>query len=111
MLKKIYFLFFVGVSLLGLTSCLNVGAPFSSDVTWIKAGSTSKQDIERVFGPPFRVGYDSGFKTFTYGYYKYSLFAESQTKDLVIRFNDNNIVSNFTFSSSFIEDKNKLKNQ
>ena len=91
--------------LVSLTSCLTVGAQFPSSVNWIKSNSTTRAEIEKAFGPPFRVGYDSGFKTYSYGYYKYSAFTDSQTKDLTVRFNSNNTVSSYTFSSSFPDDK------
>jgi len=87
------------------TSCLTVGSQFPSSVTWIKQASTTRTDVEKAFGPPFRVGYDSGLKTYSYGYYKYSLFSESQTKDLTIRFNANDTVNSYTFTSSFAVDK------
>ncbi|MGY3804798.1 hypothetical protein ACWNT8_12080 [Pigmentibacter ruber] len=87
------------------TACLTVGNQFPSTVVWIKANETTRTEIEKAYGPPFRVGYDSGMKTYSYGYYKYSAFSESQTKDLTIRFNSNDTVYNYTFSSSFPEDK------
>ncbi|WP_186644963.1 hypothetical protein [Fluviispira vulneris] len=93
-----------GASLLTV-SCLTVGTQFPAKVTWIKSDKTTKDEIEKAFGPPFRVGYDSGYRTYSYGYYKYSAFSESQTKDLTIRFNENGTVSSYTFSSSFPEDK------
>ncbi|BBH53402.1 hypothetical protein [Fluviispira sanaruensis] len=95
-----------GASLLSV-SCLTVGTQFPAKVAWIKSDKTTKVEIEKAFGPPFRMGYDSGYRTYSYGYYKYSAFADSQTKDLTIRFNANGTVSSYTFSSSFPEDKEK----
>ncbi|KAB8033298.1 hypothetical protein [Fluviispira multicolorata] len=89
------------------TSCLTVGSSFPSSVTWIKTDKTTKTEIEKAFGPPFRMGYDSGYRTYSYGYYKYSAFSESLTKDLTIRFNANDTVSSYSFSSSFPDDKEK----
>lgn len=87
------------------TSCFTVGSQFPSAVIWIKPNVTTRIEIEKAFGPPFRTGYDSGLHTYSYGYYKYSAFADSQTKDLTIRFNQDGTVNNYTFNSSFPEDK------
>ena len=75
MIRKRFFLL-PGVLCLSLlvTSCFTVGQPFPSLVTWIKPNQTTKADIEKAFGPPFRMGYDSGHLTYSYGYYKYSAF-------------------------------------
>ena len=105
MLKKTLYLNMLVAVSLTTTSCLTVGNQFPSVVYWIKPNVTTKTEIEKAFGPPYRVGYDSGMKTYSYGYYKYSLFSESQTKDFTIRFNENMTVYNYTFSSSFPEDK------
>ncbi len=105
MLKKVLCIScLLTVSLLS-TSCLTVGSQFPSSVNWIKPNNTTRTEIEKAFGPPFRVGYDSGLKTYSYGYYKYSAFSESQTKDFTIRFNSNDTVYSYTFSSSFPDDK------
>lgn len=103
--KKLLIAFMTSISAIFLTSCLTVGTQFPSMVTWIKANETTRSEVEKAFGPPFRMGYDSGMKTYSYGYYKYSAFAESQTKDLTIRFNPNDTVASYSFSSSFAEDK------
>ena len=105
MLKKVICISsLLGVSL-SSTSCLTVGSQFPSVVNWVKPNTTTRAEIEKAFGPPFRVGYDSGLKTYSYGYYKYSAFSDSQTKDFTIRFNANDTVNSYTFSSSFPDDK------
>ncbi len=105
MLKKILCISSLLTVSLATTSCLTVGTQFPSAVNWIKSNSTTRTEIEKAFGPPFRVGYDSGLKTYSYGYYKYYAFSESQTKDFTIRFNSNDTVNTYTFSSSFPDDK------
>lgn len=105
MIKKILYVGSLFVVSLASTSCLTVGAQFPSVVNWIKPNTTTRTEIEKAFGPPYRVGYDSGLKTYSYGYYKYSAFSDSQTKDLTIRFNANDSVNSYTFSSSFPDDK------
>lgn len=104
-LKRFLNIFMTFLSLTLFTSCLTVGNQFPSSVSWIKTSETTRAEVEKAFGPPFRMGYDSGMKTYSYGYYKYSAFSESQTKDLTIRFNSNETVYSYTFSSSFPDDK------
>lgn len=91
---------------LGLGGCATVGNDFNATETgWIKAGETDKTTLIAKLGEPFRVGLDAGEPTWTYGYYKYSIFTESVTKDLVIRFDPAGKVKSFTLNTSFPEDK------
>ncbi len=97
--------FIIAALTLCTTACFTVGQQFPSSVAWIKPFHTTRGEIEKAFGSPFRTGYDSGFLTYSYGYYKYSAFSESQTKDFTIRFNNRDLVESYSFSSSFAEDK------
>lgn len=109
MSRKIIFLFsFLFISIF-FVACFTVGSQFPSSVTWIKPLQTTRTEIEKAFGPPFRTGYDSGFMTYSYGYYNYSAFKDSQTKDLTVRFNNKNVVESYTFSSSFPEDQQLIQ--
>jgi hypothetical protein len=88
-------------SLLVVAGCATVGSQFQfrgSDS--IVKGKTSRSEILSVYGNPFRVGFENGNSKWTYGYYKYRLFGDSETKDLDITFDKNNIVSSYTYSSS-----------
>lgn len=86
--------------------CLTVGRDFrSSDFSWIVANKTTKDQVHRVLGEPFRVGVESGMTTWTYGYYKYRVGGETRTKDLVLYFNRDGTVSSFTFNTSFPDEK------
>jgi len=95
----------VCLSLLLIVSCATVGKDFPTDpVTLIKMGETTKTDIRRMFGEPWRTGIENGQKTWTFGYYKYRLFGETVTRDLVVRFDDRDRVASYTFSTSDIID-------
>lgn len=90
--------------LVTLVSCATVGRQFPTDVIQhIQIDKTTKQNITEIFGPPWRIGLEDGTRTWTYGYYKYRLFGESTTYDLVIRFNSNDIVTSYTFNTTDIE--------
>lgn len=85
-----------------LTSgCATVGKDFADTyVPDIKIGKTTQQEIRVMFGSPWRIGMEDSLRTWTYGNYKYSLFNEKKAKDLVIRFNDKNVVQSYTFSTT-----------
>lgn len=92
-----------------LTSCATVGQQFNfNGPKDIIIGQTNQQDLLNLYGKPFRVGYSNGEIQWTYGYYKYKVFGESETKDLLITFDKNGIVSSYVFNSSLEEDKMKV---
>lgn len=80
----------------------SVGRPFPvKQVRQIEIGATTKTEIRQMFGDPWRTGIENGFRTWTYG--DYSL---NKTRDLVIRFDEQNVVKSYSFSSSNPEDEN-----
>ena len=100
-IAKISLLFF---SLLALVACAQVGPgkPFpAQNVYAIKKGVTTKDEVARLFGDPWRTGLENGQQTWTYGNYKYSLLGqEKENTDLVIRFDDQGVVSSYSYSTT-----------
>jgi outer membrane protein assembly factor BamE (lipoprotein component of BamABCDE complex) len=88
-----------------LSSCVTKGENFSSKTSWINTDQTSMQDVRSVLGTPFAVGSSSGTPTWTYGFYKYRLIGKSHTKELKFYFTGEGRVKNYSFTSSFPEDK------
>lgn len=83
------------------SGCASFGEKFPvQDVARIEIGKTTQQQVIKMFGSPWRTGLESGQKTWTYGNYKYALFQEKQATDLVIRFDENNVVASYTFSTT-----------
>ena len=92
------------VSCLG-AGCLNVGHEFSVEpVRKIEIGATTREDVRGMFGEPWRTGIEDGERTWTYGRYRYSLFAEAATRDLVVRFDARGVVTSYSFNSTHAED-------
>jgi len=92
------------VSCLG-AGCLNVGHEFSVEpVRKIEIGTTTREDVRGMFGEPWRTGIEDGDLTWTYGRYRYSLFAEAATRDLVVRFDARGVVTSYSFNSTHAED-------
>lgn len=89
------------ISLIFIAGCATVGHEFDvSQVPMIKMNQTTQKDLEEMFGEPWRVGIDDGKQTWTYGKYRYSLFEEASTTDLVIRFNDAGVVTSYTYNTT-----------
>ena len=80
---------------------INAGFDFPEDqVQNIQLGKTTKEEIHKTFGEPWRIGLENGKETWTYGKYSYSGSTETSAKDLVVRFTKNDIVESYTFSKT-----------
>lgn len=92
----------LGVMIFLLASgCATVGKDFSSSAAeTIVINKTTADDVRNMLGEPWRTGIEDGLKTWTYGHYKYRLFGQSDTKDLIIRFNADKTVASYTFNTT-----------
>jgi outer membrane protein assembly factor BamE (lipoprotein component of BamABCDE complex) len=89
-----------------LPGCATVGWEFPvAQVDQIVIGTTTRDEIERVFGSPWRVGVEDGHETWTYGHYRYKLFSQVKSRDLVVRFDAKNVVRSYTFNTTEREDR------
>ncbi|MBU2590685.1 MAG: outer membrane protein assembly factor BamE [Nitrospinota bacterium] len=96
-----YFILLLLIAPLFISSCASVGRDFpEARVSRIQIGKTTKKEIQRMFGPPWRVGIEDGSPTWTYGKYNYRILGDSSTKDLVIRFDDNGVVTSYVFNTT-----------
>jgi hypothetical protein len=84
-----------------LTGCLTVGSDFPVErVREIRLGVTTRADVERHFGPPWRTGLEDGQPTWTYARYRYALLGGVRTTDLVVQFDQRGIVASYTFNTT-----------
>lgn len=83
-----------------LGGCATVGRDFPSQrVADIRKGETTKKDLLRIFGRPYRRGIEDGDSTWTYLRYKVSLVGgQTSTRDLYIRF-DGDRVRSYTYNA------------
>ncbi len=89
------------VMALSLTGCLTVGNEFPAGrVMEIQMGKTTINDIQAMFGPPWRVGNENGLKTWSYGRYNYKLIGDPASQDLIVRFDNAGIVKSFNFNTT-----------
>ncbi|MGR8940777.1 MAG: hypothetical protein ACU83P_04220, partial [Gammaproteobacteria bacterium] len=84
-----------------LSGCASIGHEFpAGQVSAIRIGETTQNDIYTTFGTPWRTGIDNGMKTWTYGHYRYSLFSDGETEDLVIKFDSRGVVVSYVFNTT-----------
>ncbi len=89
-----------------LAGCASAGKEFDAHlVPRIQLHQTTQAEIEQLFGPPWRTGMEDGQPTWSYGYYKYGV-GDTKSRDLVVRFDPNGVVTSYTFNSSYPEDQN-----
>lgn len=102
-LRSLTILTLFGALCLPATGCMpTVGRAFPVyKVRQIEIDKTTKAEVRQMFGEPWRTGLENGKRTWTYGEYGVNL-----SRDLVIRFNDQNVVKSYSFSSSVPEDEN-----
>ncbi len=105
-LKSLLFLSILTVFALQ-TACVTRGRDFSSDLSWVKKNQTTQTDVSRLLGAPTAVGNTGGIPTWTYGFYDYRLFGESETKELKFYWNGEKL-QDFSFNSSFPQDRQRL---
>ena len=93
-------IFFACVSVY-ISACVTLGKDFQvSHLAEIKIGKTSKNEIRKMFGPPWLSGFKDGELAWTYSKYDYSLFGERKAKVLVVQFDRNKLVTTFTFNTT-----------
>ncbi|MCX6129633.1 MAG: outer membrane protein assembly factor BamE [Proteobacteria bacterium] len=90
------------------TACVTRGRDFSSDLGWVKKSQTTQNDVTKFLGTPTAVGSTGGVPTWTYGYYDYRLFGESETKEIKFYWNNDGKLQDFSFNSSFPSDRQRL---
>lgn len=98
---QLIFLLVAATLLFCATGCFTVGHDFPTDqVSAIKIGKTTQNEIRSMFGSPWRVGIEDGARTWTYGKYRYSVFSAASTRDLVVRFDEQGIVTSYSFNTT-----------
>ena len=96
-------LFIVLAGLLLLSGCASFGRDFRLEaVKSLQNGKTTKLEVLNAFSTPNRTGFEDGDEVWTYEYSKYTL-AKIYTKDLIIRFNKENVVKSYSYSNNFPE--------
>ena len=84
-----------------LAACGTVGKNFdSSQVKSIQNNVTSQEKIFQTFGAPFKKGIERGQTMWTYQFDKWNAMGPAESKDLVILFDNKNIVKAYRYTTS-----------
>ena len=90
----------VGIILMS-NGCGTSGKSFNtSKVESIVNGITTRSDIKKMFGEPFKTGIQNGLPIWIYEDNRYSIIRKETSKDLIIIFNPDGIVQSYQFMSS-----------
>ena len=90
----------VGIILLP-SGCGTAGKSFNtSKIGSIVNGTTTRSDIKKIFGEPFKTGIQNGQPIWVYEDNHYSIIGEETSKDLIIIFSPDGIVQSYQFMSS-----------
>jgi len=90
------------ITLFFLAACYGtVGNNFdSSQIKSIQSNVTSQEEIFERFGAPFKKGVESDQTMWTYQFDKWNTVGPAQSKDLVILFDNKNIVKAYRYTTS-----------
>ena len=78
-----------------------IGKNFNStQIKNIKNNVTSQSEILKNFGTSFKEGVENGNVMWTYQFDRWNALGPAQSKDLVILFNENNIVKAYRFTTT-----------
>ena len=88
--------------LFSLTACYGtVGNNFNnSQIKIIQNNVTTQEEIFEKFGPPFKKGVENSQTMWTYQFDRWNVLGPAQSKDLLILFNNKNIVKAYRYTTS-----------
>ena len=90
----------VGIVLIS-NGCGTAGKSFNiSKVESIVNGITTRSDIKKMFGEPFKIGIQNGQPIWVYEDHRYSIISNDSSKDLIIIFGPNGVVQSQQFMSN-----------
>lgn len=84
-----------------LAGCGSIGKDFDiSQVKNISQGTTTKQEIQNMFGEPFRTGIQNGYPVWVYEKSTYNALGKDTTKSLIVEFDENDVVRRYQVLSN-----------
>lgn len=97
MRNRLYLLFV----LFFLAGCVPAGRDFPTfPIEKIRSNETTKDQVYAAFGEPVEKGSESGYETWTYYYYMYTVIGLQNQKRLYVVFNRDGTVRSYSFSSN-----------
>ena len=87
--------------LLALGGCGTAGKDFNeSKISKIVNGTTTRAEIRKMFGEPFKTGTQNGLPVWVYEYNLYYSIENDKSKNLVVVFSSDGVVQSHQFMSS-----------
>ena len=89
-------LFVLIACMAAVSGCGTVGKDFDTEMAQtIEKGRTTKVDIKRMFGTPFKRGVQNGNPVWVYEKNVYRALGKDSSKSLIIEFHSNGIVKGY----------------
>ena len=87
--------------LLALGGCGTAGKNFNeSKILKIANGTTTRAEVRKMFGEPFKTGTQNGLPVWVYEYNHYHAIKDDKSRSLVVVFGSNGVVQSHQFMSS-----------
>ena len=103
-MKRILAIFLAFLLVTLATGCGTVGNNFdASRVKNIQNNQTNQSQILDWFGVPYKEGFENNHTMWTYQYDQWKAIGEGASKDLVILFDDKNIVKAYRYTDTLAE--------
>ena len=84
-----------------LTACGSVGKEFDPALAEsVVNGKTTKQEVRSMFGTPFKTGIQNGNEVWVYERDTYSALGKDTSKDFILVFDKEGVVTSHQFMSS-----------
>ncbi len=100
-MKRLSSLGAILMSLFLFAACGTVGQDFDIDLAkTIVNGKTTKQEIEDMFGDPYKTGIQNGHPIYVYEQNTYRAFGDDTSKNLIVEFDANGVVRNHQIMSN-----------
>ncbi len=81
-----------------ISGCGSTGKEFDETlIDNIVNGTTTQDQVEEMFGPPFKKGIQNGRTIWVYEYNEYNAIGDDQSKDMVVVFEDTGVVRSHQF--------------
>ena len=91
---------YIGIILIS-NGCGTAGKSFDTSTTSsILNGTTTRSEIKKIFGEPFKTGIQNGQPVWAYENHHYSILSDDMSEDLIIIFSSDGIVQSHQFMSS-----------
>ena len=101
---KLFLSFGFLVVSLTVIGCGTSGKEFNSSLfDSVSNGKTTQQEVESIFGRPFKKGFQNGNEIWVYEHNQYKafrMFGEDTSKDMVIIFDEDKVVKTHLFMTS-----------